>query len=72
MEQSVQMDGTPMLVRVYLMTMDPTNELIHDGQSFGLPLTILLAHCIIEIVGVNDTHNMLELVGPPLAAVVPA
>ena len=54
-----------------LVAVRAANPAIDLLEHVGLPVSILLAPRIVEVVGVNHTHDVVELVGPARAVVVP-
>ena len=54
-----------------LVAVHAADEVIHDCQGWGLHVPPFLALGIVQVVGVDDAHHMVELVRPSPAVVVP-
>ena len=57
--------------KFYLVTVHSADPLIESLEELLLEVTLLLPPRIVQVVGVDDAHHMLKLVGPALAMVVP-
>lgn len=55
----------------HLVAVHAADDLVDDGECLGLKGAALLALSIVQVVGVDDSHHVLELVGPAAAVVVP-
>jgi len=54
-----------------LVTVYPADPGVECLQALLLDVPLLLPACIVQVVGVNDAHNMVKLVCPALTMVVP-
>ena len=53
------------------MAVHATDNLVGNIHSLSLGSAALLARSIVQVVGVNDAHNVLKLVRPAPPVVVP-
>lgn len=53
------------------MAVHAADEVVHDGQGRGLERAALLPLRIVQVVGMDDPHHVVELVCPSAAMVVP-
>ena len=55
----------------HLVAVDAADDLVDDGHSARLGGAALLALRVVQVVGVDDAHHVLELVRPAPPVVVP-
>ena len=61
-----------MMLMRHLVTVDTADKLVDQQQQLLFRLAVLLSPGVVQVVGVDDADDMLELVRPSLPVVVPA
>ena len=53
------------------MAVYPANPGVESLQALLLDVSLLLPTCIVQVVGVDDAHDMIKLICPALTVMVP-